>query len=87
MEKTGLRGRVYDRYVTAADMARQMGWGRQKLHRIMSGKQIPTVADLADLSRALESPIGEIAHLFLRNQSPIEQQYLHIERGARRVGR
>ncbi len=65
-----IRSLIYARFQTAAAMARYMGWGKQKLHRIVSGIQIPDLDDLSDISRALDCPIGTLADLFLSEMSP-----------------
>lgn len=60
-----LRGLIYSKYNTEAEMADFMGWHRQKLNKITNGIKIPDVNELNELANALEEPIGEIAILFL----------------------
>ena len=81
MDQAQLRSIIYGRFRTAADMARQLKWGKQKLHRIISGKQVPNLTELSDMARVLEKPLMEMADIFLRPPSPIEQ---HSPRGQRR---
>ncbi len=48
-----IRGLVAEKYKTAAEMARQMGWRADKLNRILSGEQKTTTDDVLDMAEAL----------------------------------
>ena len=76
MNQSQLRSLIYGRFRTAADMARQMNWGKQKLHRIANGKQEPTLTDLSSMARALDKTLLEMADIFLLPKSPIRQHTL-----------
>ena len=65
MNMNRLRSLIYGQFRTAADMARAMDWGKQKLHRIMSGKQEPNLSDLSSMARTLGKPLMEMADIFL----------------------
>lgn len=60
-----LRSLIYKKYDTESEMARAMGWPKQRLNKITNGQKIPNVNELDDLAVALDEPIGEVAHLFL----------------------
>ena len=66
MNTKRLRSLIYGQFHTAADMARQMEWDKQKLHRVISGKQKPNLTDLSDMARALNQPLMDMANIFLR---------------------
>ncbi|MDR3207370.1 MAG: helix-turn-helix transcriptional regulator [Oscillospiraceae bacterium] len=70
MNQAKLRSLIYGRYRTAAEMARQMGWGKQKLHRVVNGKQDPNLLDLTDMAHALGKPMMEMVDIFLPQKSP-----------------
>jgi hypothetical protein len=70
MDQAKLRSLIYGHFRTAADMARQMGWGKQKLHRVITGKQDPNLLDLTDMARALGKPLMEMVDIFLPQKSP-----------------
>ncbi len=75
--KQKLRGWICGQYGSISALSRHMGWGRQKLQRIVSGKQIPILADLCDLSCALNKSMMELAQIFLDKKSPNEQHHCH----------
>jgi len=58
------RGMVYSTFHNAASMAREMGWEKQKLHRIMTGKQEPSVSELHELAAALHTPVIAVVNAF-----------------------
>ena len=74
MNQSQLRGLVYGRFHTVADMARQMDWGKQKLHRIINGRQEPNLTDLSSMAQALNVSLTEMADIFLPVSSPFRQQ-------------
>ena len=64
METDKLRGLIYGKYRTAADMAHTMSWDKQKLHRIMLGKQKPSIDDIFQLAAALDKPWQDVVGVF-----------------------
>ncbi len=60
-----LRGLICGRYSSVSGLARQMNWGRQKLQRIISGQQVPTVQEVHELAVALKISLSEMAEFFL----------------------
>lgn len=65
-----LRGLIYAKFNSESDMARHLGWARQRLNKITSGMREPNIAELNELARALEVPIGDLAQIFLNRLSP-----------------
>lgn len=65
-----LRGLIFAKFDTEADMARAMGWKRQKLNKITNGIHIPNLFELQDISDALDVPYKDIANIFLDKLSP-----------------
>jgi len=70
MNQSKLRSLVYGQFRTAADMARKMNWGKQKLHRIINGKQEPNLTDLSSMAQVLNKPLMEMVNIFLLEESP-----------------
>ena len=52
-------------YSAQADLARSLGWSRQKLNNIVHGRNIPTLEDTSRLSQALNVSIGELSAIIL----------------------
>jgi len=69
-----LRGIIYSKFDSEADMAKAMGWTRQRLSKITNGLKEPDVNELNDMANPLNMTVGEIAQIFLRNKSPNEQR-------------
>lgn len=69
-----LRGLIYSKYDSEADMAKAMGWPRQRLSKITNGLKEPDVNELNAIAEPLGVSVGEIAQIFLRSKSPNEQQ-------------
>ena len=60
-----LRGMVLGKYKSLTKAARALGWHPQRLRRILDGAQLPNVADLSALAKALGSTAAEITTLFV----------------------
>lgn len=69
-----LRGLIYSKYDSEAELAKKIGWPRQKINKITNGNKEPNIDEIAVLSNALGKSIGDIAEIFLRYRSPNEQQ-------------
>lgn len=66
MDRQQLRGIVYSRYRSESEMAKQMGWPKQRLNKITTGLKEPTVQELNELAIALGVDIGFLAKIFLQ---------------------
>lgn len=69
-----LRGLIYSKYDSEADMAKKMGWPRQRLSKITNGIKEPDVNELNEIAKPLNLSVGEVAQIFLRHKSPNGQQ-------------
>lgn len=65
-----LRGLIHGKYTSEAACAREMGWTRQKLNKLTTGKKIPDIAELKTLSVTLGVSIDLLANIFLSDKSP-----------------
>lgn len=68
-----LRSLIYGSYNSEAEMADMMGWTRQRLSKITNGKKEPNLAEINEISQALNKSVEEIAQIFLRYKSPNRQ--------------
>lgn len=64
-----LNGMIHARFDSESDMARSMGWSRQRLWKITNGKKVPDLFELRDMADAMGCTMGDLAHIFLPNQS------------------
>ncbi|MDO4866334.1 MAG: helix-turn-helix transcriptional regulator [Clostridia bacterium] len=60
-----LRGIVYDKYKSIAQLADAIGWSRQKASNIINGVVEPSLADTDKLSKALDLSFEKTARFFL----------------------
>ena len=70
-QKTGdwqreeLKRAIKGKFGTGTKLAESLGWSKQKLSRILCGKQEPTIEEVIDLSKVLEVPLEEVIPFFL----------------------
>lgn len=69
-----VRGLIYRHYNNMAEFARTIGWPKQRLNKITTGKKVPNLEEVEVLAKSLHTPIGEMAQIFLNHRSPDEQQ-------------
>lgn len=69
-----LRGAIYSRFRNEAECARAMGWNRQKLSKITTGRKEPDVEEIVQLANTLGISLESMVNIFLRNKSPNGQQ-------------
>ena len=77
-----LRGLISQKYDSEAALARNLGWSRQKLNQITSGKKEPNIYEAQAIADGLEVSINWIANIFLQHKSPNEQQEVIIDHPA-----
>ena len=70
--KLQLRSKIFGIYKSESDCARQMGWNKQRLNKIVNGIKEPTVKELQELATAFNCSVSEVADIFLAEKSPIE---------------
>ena len=64
-----VRGAVYARYESIAELAETLGWSRQKLSPIVNGKQEPTLSDIQAMAQAMEMDVTLLTSFFLQLKS------------------
>lgn len=70
MQVTGLRQLIYAKYNSEAQFARNIGWTRQKLHKITSATRFPSIIEAKVLAAGLGVSVDLIATFFTHNESP-----------------
>ena len=69
-----LRGLIYGKYETESKLAQDLGWTKQRLNVITTGKREPDLEEVEALAEKLGKPVGEMVYIFLRHKSPNRQQ-------------
>jgi hypothetical protein len=64
MQENKFRGMVYGLFKSAEEASIALEFGKQKLHRIMTGKQLPCIPDIIKMSKIFKRPIPEILSMF-----------------------
>ena len=67
--KEELRDMIREKFRSEAECARKMGWSRQRLNKITTGKKMPDIAELNCIAAVLERNADELLHIFLAAQS------------------
>ena len=67
---TELRGLIYAKYDTEAELAQELGWTRQRLNLITNGRKEPDLEEVAALAGALGKSVEDMVYIFLRHRSP-----------------
>ena len=65
-----LRGLIYRKYDSEAQLAGELGWTRQRLNNITNGIKEPDLDEVAALAQKLDKSIEEIVLIFLQHKSP-----------------
>ena len=69
-----LRGLIYSKYETEKQLAQDLGWTKQRLNVITTGKREPDLEEVEALAEKLGQSVGDMVYLFLRHKSPNRQQ-------------
>ena len=69
-----LRGLIYGKYETESKLAQDLGWTKQRLNVITTGKREPDLEEVEALAEKLGKPVGEMVYIFLRHKSPNRQR-------------
>lgn len=64
-----VKGAVYARYKDIADLAKTLGWSRQKLSPIVNGKREPNLSDIQAMAKAMDMDADKLASFFLELKS------------------
>jgi DNA-binding phage protein len=65
-----LTGMIHSKFRSESEMARKIGWSRQRLYKITNGTKEPNLDEVRKLAGALEMPVIEVAQFFLQKESP-----------------
>lgn len=68
-----LRGLIYGKYETETQLANDLGWSKQRLNVITTGRREPDLEEVAALADKLGRSVEEIFYIFLRHKSPNRQ--------------
>lgn len=60
-----VKGEVYAKFKNIAELAKELGWSRQKLSLIVNGKREPNLSDIQAMSNALNIDAEKLASFFL----------------------
>lgn len=69
-----LRGLIYGKYETETQLAHDLGWSKQRLNVITTGRREPDLEEVAAIAEKLGRSVEEIFYIFLRQKSPNRQQ-------------
>ena len=64
-----VKGEVYAKFKNIAELARVLGWSRQKLSLIVNGKREPNLSDIQAMAKALNIEADKLAVFFLEIKS------------------
>lgn len=65
-----LKSLIYGKFNSESEMARYLGWPRQKLNRISTEGKEPSLAETVAIADALEISLDKAVSLFLTHMSP-----------------
>ena len=69
MRNLELRGLIHGKFQSESACADKLGWSKQKLNRISTGKQMPDVEEVWELANVLETPLEKMFLIFLPEKS------------------
>ena len=64
-----VKGEVYAKFKNISELARVLGWSRQKLSLIVNGKREPNLSDIQAMAQALNIDADKLALFFLEMKS------------------
>ena len=64
-----IRGLIHSKFDSESDFAQYLGWTRQQLNKITTGKRKPNLKETYILAQALEADFEATAQIFLRHWS------------------
>lgn len=65
-----IKSMIYGKYDSEKDCATAMGWPKQRLNKITTGKKEPSVSEVVAFAKAIDKPVEYVACIFLRMTSP-----------------
>lgn len=70
INKSLLRAKIYGKFNSQAEFSRKIGWGINRINKILSGKSVPDVNDCADIASMLGLTRDEYIDIFIPCLSP-----------------
>lgn len=70
LNKNLLRAKIYGKFNSQAEFSREIGWGVNRINKILNGKCIPDVNECAVIATALEMSREEYIDIFMPCLSP-----------------
>lgn len=74
-----VKGEVYAKFKNIAELAKIIGWNKQKLSLTVNGKREPNLSEVQTLANVLNIDVDKLASFFLelRSQKCDKQGLLH----------
>ncbi len=69
-----LRSMISTRFQSEAEFARAMGWSKQKMNKITTGKQLPDISELNKMSEMLDVGAPVLLRVFLPKQESKQKE-------------
>lgn len=69
-----LRGLIYGKYDTETQLANELGWSKQRLNVITTGRREPNLEEVEALAGKLDRSVEDMVYIFLRHKTPNRQQ-------------
>lgn len=66
-----LNGMIHAKFATESEMANAIGWSRQRLNKVTTGKKVPDLFELNNMAKALDVSFIDLAQIFLGSESTI----------------
>lgn len=70
IDRNLLRAKIYGKFGSQAAFSREIGWGANRINKILSGKSVPDVNECADIASALSLSREEYVDIFMPFLSP-----------------
>ena len=67
---------IHGKYRSEAEFARAMGWSRQKMNKITTGKQLPDIQELNQMAEMLDVGAAELLEVLLPEREPKRKETL-----------
>lgn len=65
-----IRSMIYRKFDTEKACADSLGWPKQKLNKIVNGKQEPSISEAVAIANVMEEPVSRVVDIFLQMASP-----------------
>lgn len=66
-----LCGLIYGKFPSVAAFSRTLGFSRQRMQTIVSGRTDPSIEDVVAIANGLNEPVDKIIDIFLRHKSTV----------------